>query len=107
MTEEKDERISDEEYETIQHQIRTIAALMMDLKISGCVDRQSTADAMAPLFNPTLYRAAGDRFQRLTAAALEFQQEVLACHEEFEKLGPPPTQEQIDAFRTIGKMMGV
>lgn len=85
------EKMKDEEYTQTQEQLKLIATLIMSIDLDGCLSRQGTADATAPLFHPTLYMAARDRYsivKRLTKAAHTFQKEVMKLNKELEELGP-------------------
>ena len=86
------EKISNEQYDTAQEQVKLMAQLILDLPLAACIRRQSIASSIAPLAHPTLFMAARDRFRlvrRLTEAAREFQREVEAVNVELQDLGPP------------------
>lgn len=81
--------MTNEEYTAVQEQLKLISTIMLDMDLQGCLDRQSESEAIGPLLNPTLFIAAQDRFsivQRLTRAAFKFQQELIECKSQLDKL---------------------
>ena len=66
--------MTDEEYTTTMHQLFLMAGLIRELDVNGFLERISTAEAAAPILDPTLSRAAGPKLEIVKAVAFGAQQ---------------------------------
>lgn len=72
--------IDEEQYITTQHQLGTLAGLVLAMPLDGFVEAAERASTIGPFVDPTLYRKAGDNLANITALAralLTFKKEVL------------------------------
>lgn len=67
------ERISDEEYELIQSQIFTLAAVIAEMNLEGFLDRISEAESIAPILDPTLFIRGSRNLEKIKELAVSIQ----------------------------------
>jgi hypothetical protein len=68
--------MNDHEYFNTQGQIMVLAKLTLDLNMDWFLNRIAAAEAIGPILNPTLYRAAGgnlDKIKRIAEAVRNLQ----------------------------------
>lgn len=78
--------MNDVEYRSTQNQLLIVASLVRELDLDGFLERINKAEAIGPIVDPTLYRAAMANLsviKSLASAANVFRKEVLA------QTGPP------------------
>lgn len=77
--EEQPERMTDEEYQLVQSQLTLLIPVVDQLNLDGFIARINTAEAVGPVFNPTLYMKASDKLGKikdLAEALLQFKREI-------------------------------
>lgn len=76
--------MSDEDYVQAQESIVLLARLVQCIDLPGFLARISQAEAVGPILEPTLYRAAMDNLEaikRLAEALLPFQRKAMALRD--------------------------
>ena len=74
-----EEPITDEEYFDLQTSIILTAHMVGDMPLQKFLDRIARAEAVGPVVDPNLYRAAGERLHKIktVAAAMRVFQQVI------------------------------
>lgn len=96
-----DEKISNEDYTTVQHQIITMARLVRDLPLAAFLNRIQSCESVTPIFNPSLYMRGAKKLElvkQMAEGLLEFQKSI------------PELQAFVDAElhqRAVEQMQGI
>lgn len=70
-------RLTQEQYETIQHQLLLIGELLVQMDLPAFLEQIETAETVGPILDPTLYRMGMSNMaevKRLAKAAMELRE---------------------------------
>ena len=83
-----EEPITDEEYFDLQTSIILTAHMVGDMPLQKFLDRIARAEAVGPVVDPNLYRAAGERLHKIktVAAAMRVFQQVIQKELDYDRL---------------------
>ena len=93
------ERMNNDEYLATQEQVLLHAKLLLDVPLEGFLTRISSAEAVAPFMDPTLYRDvlfSGnlDMIRDVAGALREAQKKIQVVKDEWEARQPKPEPEK-------------